>query len=168
MRLRIRISPAEISAQELVHAIDHSFTGVGGQFHYSRIHSDGIFRAGLYTKAAKNADANVNIERLGHLFDIGIGILLGNDMDAAGGASGLAHHTGYAPRRSVITAHQAVARSKPAGKGTAFFGIFNGYGFPLPDLKSKGAGDMPGKIAHKVPGCKRQAAGYFSYIELFK
>ena len=67
-----------------------------------------------------------------------------------------------------VTAHQAVARSKPAGKRAPFFGIFNCYGFSLPDLKSKGAGNMPDKIAHKVLGCNSQAAGYFNYVELFK
>ena len=74
--------------------INHFFSAVGGNLDDSSIHTNGVLRASLYTKAAKNADAEVDIKTDGIFLDVGIWMLAGHDVDATGWASCFTHHAG--------------------------------------------------------------------------
>jgi len=60
-------------------------------------HADGIDGAGFFTHATKYAAKHVDIKFDWIFFDVGIGMLARNNVDAVGWAGGRAHHTSGAP-----------------------------------------------------------------------
>src|SRR3972149_5146865 len=73
---------------------------VGGELEDARVHADGVLRARLDAVAAEDALAEVDVEALGHLLDLGVRVLRGDDVDAVGRADRLAPHAGDAAGRA--------------------------------------------------------------------
>jgi hypothetical protein len=152
----------------LIHVDDHAFARIGTQFNDPRIHPDGIFRTGLNTEATKDANTQLNIKHLGHLFDVRIRIWGGYDVDAARRTYSLAHHAGNTSGRSVFPLREPMSGSQSRGKGAPLLRIFNGYGFTFSHPETNAARQVPGKVAEKMSRRQEQTASHFRYIKPFK
>jgi len=94
--------------QEFIHIEFHLLPAIGGDVEDLRVHADGILRADLDAKTTVHAHAQVQVERRGHLLNVGIRMLFGDDVDAARRADGFAHHARNTARTSVFALGEAV------------------------------------------------------------
>ena len=127
-RGRHPVGARRLEGQQHLLRVDHAPAAVGGELEDARVHADGVLGAGLHAEAAEHALAEVDVEALGHLLDLGIRVLAGHDVDAVRGAHRLAHHAGDAARRAVLPPHEAVQGPQPRRVGPPLVRVLDGDG----------------------------------------
>src|SRR5882762_7651064 len=127
-RPRLAVGPGGLQGEEHLLCVDHPPAAVGGELQDPGVHPDRVFRARLHAVAAEYALAEVDRELRADLLDVGVGMLAGHDVDAAGGAHGLAHHAGHAARRAVFAPHQPVQAPQPRRHRPPLLRVLDGDG----------------------------------------
>src|SRR5262249_60150428 len=112
----------------------------------------------LDTVAAEHALAEVDVEAGGHLLDLGVGMLVGDDVDAARRADGLAHHARHAARRAVFAADKPVQAAQARGQPAPLVRILDRDGAPgvaapgpVRDVSAHGAAEAAAGPAEPPP-----------------
>ena len=95
---------------------DHPFAGIGRNIQNLGIHSDRILRACFHTKTAVDAFSKIDHKTLWPLLDMGIRMFFGLNVNAAGWANCLTHHTCDAAGRTILPFRETVPRPRTRSK----------------------------------------------------
>src|SRR5206468_75228 len=102
--MRAAVGVGGLERQQHLLRVDHSTAAVGGELQDPRVHANRVLGTRLHAVAAEHALPEIDVEASGHLFDLGVRVLVRDDVDAVRGTDGLAHHAGHAARRAVLAA----------------------------------------------------------------
>src|SRR5262249_58737219 len=118
----------------------------------------------LDTVAAEHALAEVDVEAGGHLLDLGVGMLVGDDVDAARRADGLAHHARHAARRAVFAADKPVQAAQARGQPAPLVRILDRDGAPGVAAPER-VRDVSAHVAEEVAAGQAEPRQHLTEIE---
>src|SRR5581483_6438944 len=102
--------------------VDQALAAVRRELEDPGVHADRVLRAGLHAEAAEDALAEVDVEALRVLLDVGVRVLGRDDVDAVGRAHRLAHHARDAAGRAVVPPYQPVEAPEPRRQRASLLG----------------------------------------------
>ena len=129
------------------------------------IHSNRVQRPSLNKKTAINAFSKINLKRLGSFFNIGIGMLFGNNFNTLGGTDGFTHQTGHTAGRSIISLNNSMTGARPVWNRPSFFGILVGRRGAHFLCNTDQMQNVKKDITKKMSRCNHEAPQDFSEID---
>src|SRR5262249_20774745 len=144
--------------------IDHPTPAVGRELEDAGVHPDGVFGTRLDAVAAEHALTEVDVEAGRHLLDLGVRVLVGDDVNAARRANGLAHHARHAARRAVFSADESVQAAQARRQAAPLVRILDRDGAPGVAAPER-VRDVPAHVAEEVAPGEAESRQHLAEIE---